>query len=215
MLDIYFIRHGQSELNARKKENHIVCGRSDHIALSHQGISESLILGRRFLMEGLRFDKIYSSIAVRAFNTARISCESSSQSIDDIVRCEELVEISRGRWEGLPSSQIYNPEIIQYLRSFSYRGKAPGGESQAEVEMRMVSWVEKELLPYSNHNLKIAVFSHQFAIKCLLRSILDSSPKMTYKIILDNTSITRLKYDGEGWHVITLNDTSHFIPFWV
>ena len=49
------------------------------------------------------------------------------------------------------------------------------------------------------------------AIKCLLRGIMDFSSGLTYKINLDNASITRLKYSERGWHLITINDTAHLL----
>ena len=47
------------------------------------------------------------------------------------------------------------------------------------------------------------------AIKCFLRGVLDFSPKMTYKIEINNSSFSHLKYNGQGWHLLSVNATPH------
>lgn len=60
--------------------------------------------------------------------------------------------------------------------------------------------------------VRIAVFSHGTAIKCLLRGVLHSDPRMTYKMRIDNTSVTVLKYSVEaGWHLDRVNDICHLV----
>lgn len=60
--------------------------------------------------------------------------------------------------------------------------------------------------------VRIAIFSHGSAIKCLLRGILHSDPRMTYKIRIDNTAVTVLKYSVvNGWHLDRINDMTHLV----
>ncbi len=75
----------------------------------------------------------------------------------------------------------------------------------------MCAWVKEEILALTGNNLCIAVFGHGMAIKCLLRGIMDFDNGLTYKIRLDNTSITRLKYDKNGWHIECVNDAAHLL----
>jgi broad specificity phosphatase PhoE len=91
----------------------------------------------------------------------------------------------------------------------SWDFKPPNGESQKQVGERMYTWMEKNPIKKYEQEPKVAVISHGMAIKCLLKKIMDFSPKLTYKILLDNTSITRLQYSQEGWSVIKINDTPH------
>ncbi|GAQ82030.1 putative phosphoglycerate mutase [Klebsormidium nitens] len=59
---------------------------------------------------------------------------------------------------------------------------------------------------------RVALFGHGMAIKCFLRGILQSDPKMTHKIFLENSSVTLLKFTtNRGWHVTKVNDTAHLV----
>lgn len=75
----------------------------------------------------------------------------------------------------------------------------------------MLKWLKGYVLPGYPEKKTVGIFTHGMAIKCLLRGILDFSPSLTYKINLDNTSITRLKYSAQGWHLVTINDTAHLL----
>lgn len=56
----------------------------------------------------------------------------------------------------------------------------------------------------------VAVITHGMAIKCLLRGLLGSSPFMTIKWSIDNTSVTVLRHStNNGWQIQRVNDTSH------
>ena len=62
----------------------------------------------------------------------------------------------------------------------------------------------------------VAVFSHHAAIRCVLRAITESSPRiLAPKLSPANTSITEIKYDARstgragGWSVIRVNDAGH------
>ena len=209
MLDLYLIRHAESEMNLN---NHLVSGRSNESPLSLRGIHQAVLLGRRLDQESVKFDRAYSSIAVRALDTARIVCPWIGYSIDEIVQSERLVEMSKGEWEGKPRMEIFTPEIMKSLETYPFGFKPPEGESQLEVEIRMYDWLYGHIMPNEHlDSLTIGVFSHGTAIKCLLRGLLDFNPKITYKMVLDNTSITRLKYSKGSWQVLTVNDAAHLL----
>ena len=57
---------------------------------------------------------------------------------------------------------------------------------------------------------RAALFSHGMAIKCVLRAVLGSSPQMTHKLSIDNTSVTVLRHSSlNGWYLLKVNDISH------
>jgi len=216
MLDIYLIRHGESDMNAN--HNHLICGRSNHTNLSERGIYQADLLGKRLNQEGVRFDNVYSSIAVRALDTAKIVCKYINYSLDEIIQSDQLVELNQGDWEGKLRNEIYTSEILASIAVHPLTFKAPEGESQYEVQERMTYCVRKiiaqnlnigENIP--NYHQTIGIFSHGTAIKCFLRGIMNWDPNMTYKTTLDNTSISRLKYNQKGWHLLGINDTAHLL----
>lgn len=206
MLDLYLIRHGQSEAN---KVREFIGGRVLHTPLSSKGIMQSEKLGDFLLNQGITFDCVYSSTAVRAIETARITCNASGFPIEYIIQSEELLELSQGDWEGKVRSETYTPEVLEKLLSDKWNFKAPNGESQKEVEERGYGWIEKNLLPLSEKDSTIGVFTHGLLTRCILRRILDSTPDMTYYLVTDNTSITRLVYLNGNWRLIKVNETAH------
>lgn len=60
MLDIYLIRHAESEMNNNR---HLIGGRSNYTQLSQRGIHQANLLGQRLKQSGIVFDNIYSSSA--------------------------------------------------------------------------------------------------------------------------------------------------------
>ena len=208
VMDLYLIRHGESEAN---KQKDLVGGRDNDTPLSERGRYQADLLGKRFKKFGVVFDEVYSSTAKRALETAERVGKRAGFSLDDVVATPEILEMDMGKWEGRPRVEVYTPEMIDKINSNNWRFAPPGGESQRAVEKRMLAWINHTIVSKYPQQANVAVFSHGMAIKCLFRGIMRSSPKQTYKINLDNTSITRLKYTKRGWHLITLNDTAHLL----
>ncbi len=208
MLDIYLIRHAESEMNSH---NNLVGGRSEGTPLSEKGKYQAALLGKRLSNSGIIFNELYSSTSKRAVETAEIVGTQLNYSLDSIIKFTELSELDQGSWEGKPRIEIYTPEVLAEINKNNWNFTPPNGESQKNVEERMLKWTNENLITRYANNLTVGIFTHGLAVKCLLRGIMDFSPKITYKIILDNTSITRLKYSDNGWHLISLNDTAHLL----
>ena len=206
MLDLYLIRHAESEMNNRSD---LIGGRTNHTPLSEKGKRQATLLGRRFHDSGVFFDNFYSSTARRTVETAEIVIEQLGRSIDEVVQTQILLELDQGDWEGKPRIEIYTPEVLQAINSDNWNFTPPNGESQRTVEERMLGWVDKNLISRYKTDSTVGGFTHGVSVKCLLRGIMGFSPKITYKITLDNTSITRLKYSETGWHLLAINDISH------
>ncbi|MDX2249623.1 MAG: histidine phosphatase family protein [Bacteroidia bacterium] len=207
MITVYFFRHAESMGNVN---NHLIGGRSNHFPLSDRGYHQANLLGERLSKENLSFDFVYSSIAVRAKETARIACEKTGFDPVKILFSEDLVELSQGEWEGKNREEYYTPEVRVLLKADPYNFKPPGGESQREVENRMYAWMETTVRGLEpGQNLNLGVFSHGFAIKSLVRKILDFSPNMTFYTIVHNTSITCLQFHKSRWLVERVNDFAH------
>lgn len=206
MLDLYLIRHAESEMNVR---DDLVGGNSLETPLSSRGRRQAEFLGKRLKAAGIVFEVVHSSTATRAFDTALIAGQKAGFSADEIVKTEQLLEIDQGDWTGRPRTAIYTPETIAVIERENRDFTPPNGESQRMVEERMHKWITDHFVSRYEDHLTVAVFTHGLAIKCFLRGVLDSTPLMTYKIVIDNTAITRVKYSGRGWHLVAVNDTAH------
>lgn len=208
---LHLIRHGETNNNADKT---LIQGRSIAEELNERGKRQASVLGQRLRKEGVHFDMIFSSTAERSRNTAEIVADALEFPKEKIILSEDLLELCRGDWEKKLRKEVYTSQIILERERNSWHFKAPNGESQREVEIRMHDWFEKNVLKDECVNLNIAVFSHGTAIKCFLRGVLDSSPQMTHKISVDNCSVTKLKYYFEGaarpgWAILSTNDNGH------
>lgn len=210
-LDLYLFRHAETEYNS---SNHLIGGQSNFLKLSERGKNQARLLGARLVRECVRFDEIYSSTAERTQQTAGIVCDTTGFPIEKIITTSELLELSQGDWEGKERGQIYVPEVLAQMKSENWDFKAPNGESQKDVEERVYSWVE-EILLQRGEDLTIGIFGHGVATKCLLRKIMNSNPELTYRICINNCSISRVKYSfsgqHQGWSLIKINDDAHLL----
>src|SRR3989344_340996 len=209
MLNLYLLRHAESQMNLHPD---IISGRINETPLSPLGELQALWLGQRLRNEDIIFDQIYSSTAVRTQQTAKIVCNQIGYPLENILSSEKLLELDQGDWEGQPRVKIYISETLAKINKDNLNFAPPNGESQKNVEDRMYSWLEENLLNQPNISTEdrtVGVFTHGLAIKCLFRKIMGSNPAMTYKIVLENTSITKLSYSQTGWHLVKFNDVAH------
>ena len=209
---VYLIRHATSTANIRpgpKLHN----GRHIEVGLSDGGRVEALRLRARLVMDGVVFDRVYASDALRAQETAEIACRRSPEIVDGIG------EISMGGWTGQTISSCDTPTVRKEREADAWEWRPPGvsfdeglpGESYRDVEDRFMAFLEGILSGGT-----VAVFSHHAAIRCVLRAVLEASPRMLApKLEPGNTSITVLRYDATsvgrkgGWSVVCINDTAH------
>lgn len=143
-LDIYFIRHAESEMN---NSPHIIQGRGANVKLSERGLIQAEKLGERFIADKIKFDAVYSSPLLRAYETARIVCGKIDIQEHSITRLEQLVEQSHGDWEGKIRKEVYTPEIIEHVKADWYNFCPPNGESLKMAEERIYSFVKMFLFP--------------------------------------------------------------------
>lgn len=142
-LDIYFIRHAESEMNITP---HIIQGRGNNVKLSERGLIQADRLGARLLADKIKFDAVYSSPLLRAYETAKIVCGKIGNQ-PAIIRLEQLVEQSHGDWEGKIRNEVYTPEVIEQVKADWYNFCPKNGESLKMAEERMYSFVKMFLFP--------------------------------------------------------------------
>ena len=207
MLKFYFIRHAESEGNLKTD---IIGGQSNHLNITAQGQQQANALSQRLAAMFPTTDLLHcwASTAVRTFQTAQIALQHLPVDTNALQRSEQLLELSQGDWVGRARLEIYTPEVVQFINNNNWNFKAPNGESQRDVEERMYAWLESQR-DQAPDGSTFLVFTHGVAIKCLLRKILDSTPAMTYKFRIDNTSLTQFNWTERGWTLERVNDTAH------
>lgn len=205
MLDVYFIRHAESVGNVN---NHLIGGQSNHYPLTPRGEAQARKLGERLKAEGIAFDEVHSSPAVRALATAEIVCDRLPFPKEEILQSAQLLELSQGIWEGKVRKDHHTPAVIQQMR-MDPDFLPPEGESQRMVEDRMFEWLAQALGNQNGVSRTLGVFSHGMAIKCLIRRLLEAAYHSPYYTILYNTSVTRIQFFSDSWHIERFNDHAH------
>lgn len=204
MIFIFLLRHAETDYNAHAQ---FIGGRSNHIPLSTKGEEQALEIGKRLKYSNIQFGQVFCSIANRTRQTLDLILSQAKITNNPIIYSEELQELSQGDWEGKPRSEIYTLEQLAEINSNQWLFTPPNGESQKEVEERMLAFISSEILDRHTEG-NFLIVGHGIAFKCLLRGILGISSQMAYKLSIDNTSLTKLSYDKEkGWFVNYLNQT--------
>ncbi len=214
---LYLIRHGQTGVNAKGD----TVGQTAESPLTEKGVLQAQMLGERLAyQEKVTFDKVFSSTYTRAHDTAKIATGNNQP----IVLASELREYSAGDWTGSTRNDIYNVPTLLRMAAMTNAFQPPNGESLHMVERRAATWLEDNILynklvqeeasrrkaqqlPPQN----IFVFSHGMTIKCLLHYIMGFDQSFTWKITLENTSISKLYFDQKGWRLLTINDHAHLL----
>ena len=197
MKHIYLIRHGRQD--ARD------C--NVNVELSKEGRAQASLLSER--LATWHFDKMYSSVLIRAVETSDIINEHHHM---DIERRPELNEIDWGDLTGMTIPDMY-AEYDEFLKRRSRHDedlRFPGGENCEDVCRRAVPvFREIERSDYES----ILIVTHGGAIRSLIAGLLGLkySDYLAFGKVLENTSITELGYNEElGIYTLErLNDYAH------
>lgn len=199
---LVFVRHGESEARARN----IVQGVGLDIPLTPAGVAQAERAAEA--LSAFSFDKIFSSTALRARDTASII----RKKFPDALYAEfaELNERSKGITEGMNKDEfaIKYPEIIeQWNREEDV--KPPGGENFEDVANRVVPIIERHVREDSRGATYLYVI-HGNVIRAILGHILEMPHRYRPRIEQGYCAISVAKYRHESgrWAVDCVNRVS-------
>ena len=140
--------------------------------------------------------------------------EAMGEANRDFARVDAIVEQRTTGWRGLRTEDVLTPELLAYMRAKASHFVPPQGESYRMVQRRYANWLEDEILynaalTDSPQSLRIAIVGHGAATRCILHYILGFDEQFIWKTALENTSISRFRFNREGWFPISINDTAH------
>ncbi|CAI5954095.1 unnamed protein product [Closterium sp. NIES-64] len=135
------LSHGEAAHNVST----LIGGRSPQAALTPLGEQQAVLLGR-YLRDyvGVRFHAIFSSPIERSKRTAILACQEMGVAESMIRYADELQELSQGQWERQPRARIYQRGVLEQMVAAQPDFRAPGGESQRQVEFRMVEFYKTD-----------------------------------------------------------------------
>lgn len=209
MLQVYLVRHGETEWNALRR----LQGQSDS-ALTINGERQANQVASRVQLLGITH--VISSDLGRTRRTAAIIAKACGTRVHFDSRLREL---NMGILETRAISTLTEKE--KRWRNQLVNGKKngeesiPGGESTKEVAIRMYAALNGcRNLPYDSKPLLV---SHGMALECLINTVLGLPPYLNRRLRLRNCSISQIDYQEEpclktGWVVKISGDSSHLDP---
>lgn len=186
MTEFYLVRHGQTEYNCQGK----IQGRID-TPLNKTGILQAHELGKYFLEEGLKFDKVITSPLRRAYATGIII--EGELGMGDCIIDEALSERLFGPLEGEPVSN----ESFAKINSDSIDG--------CEKSYEIIERIKTAILRLANEykNQKVLVVTHSHVIKAL--AVYVDKNKYHFDDPLYNCGLSIFKSDGKIIKIAAFN----------
>jgi len=188
-MKLYMIRHGQSEENLRKAYS----GQMDS-RLTEQGEKDAL--GAREVLQGISFDKVYSSDLSRASRTQEIALPGIISEKLPLVR-----EINVGNLEGKKFEELGEGFV---LNRSTYNFLPYGGENYEMLRERAKKFLE--MMTKEECDI-IAVFSHGGFINAVLGVILGCTVT-NVNALSDNCGVSVFEYNDGRWALRKWNMTA-------
>ena len=205
MTRIIFVRHGQSEANAKCA----FAGHSD-FELSKLGVKQANATAK-YVVENYSIDKIYTSDLSRAYGTALPISELSGL---PLITSSELREIFAGKWE----SEKFDTLNEKYAQDYSVwlkdieNSHPTDGESVKEMAERIRNAVVK--IAEENDGKTVVVVSHGTPIRALISLFMKNDLSEMKNIgWVTNASVTEAEYKNGVFTLVTVGEDSHLSGF--
>jgi len=204
MLQVYLVRHGETQWNAERR----IQGQSDS-PLTEKGVQQAWQVAERARTLGITH--VISSDLGRTQQTARIIADACGC---DIILEPRIRELDMGVLEKRHIDTLTEAEEgwRRTLVNGTEDGRIPEGESMQELSVRMHAALAECLkLPAGSRPLLV---SHGIALGCLVSTILGLPAYAERRLRLRNCSISRIDYQesqwlASGWVVEMAGDISH------
>ncbi len=200
-IELILVRH--SETMANKAGIYLGYGESK---LSEEGYRQASKLCR--CLESYEIDEIYISPSNRVSETLKGYKELSNCNI-----VESLREINFGEFEVRKFEEIINdiPNLEERMLSQGDDYIFPGGESLAQMNTRVIGWMQTNIFSGGDKNNKIKhsnnrtylIVTHAGPIRSILSYVLSGGNNLHWNFRIDTASITRVRI-SDNFPVIDL-----------
>src|SRR5512147_2239237 len=163
MPELILLRHGQSQWNLENRFTGWV-----DVPLSPKGEDEARAAGEK--LRGRRIDCLYTSVLIRAIETARLALEAAGLPMPPTTRDAALNERMYGDLQGLnkaeAAKQFGADQVKRWRRSYDVR--PPGGESLADTAARVLPYWEATIRPDLVAGKNVLVAAHGNSLRALV-----------------------------------------------
>jgi broad specificity phosphatase PhoE len=174
---VTLVRHGETEWSASGRHT----GRTD-IPLTEQG--ERKARGLRERLDGLEFDRVFTSPLKRASRTCALAGFGAAAKTDP-----DLVEWNYGDYEGLTSKEILSERPGWLL----FRDGCPNGEQPGDVAMR----ADRVIARLRAADDRAILFSSGHILRVLAARWLGLPPSEGRVFVLGTASVSILGYEHD------------------
>ncbi|HRG34094.1 MAG: histidine phosphatase family protein [Saprospiraceae bacterium] len=197
--EVYFIRHGETEQNKLG----IVQGSGIDSDLNKLGLIQGKAFHTNFLDK--EFDVAISSDMKRAYQTIQFF-ENHKLVIERDPRIKEICWGEHEGKQGDPELLTKYYKIIESWKSGDYHVSALFGESAAEMEARLIEFLND--LEFREAR-RVLVCTHGRTLRALVCKLKNWPLSRMEEIEHSNTGLYHCIYDGKSWEIIKENYLGH------
>lgn len=188
-MNIYIVRHAESSNNTDGR----FCTYTDG-DLTTEGEMQAEYCRRS--LEGIEFNRVYSSHLIRAVKTAQIVSGKK-----DVHQFQELAELHGGDYECKTWEEIdamnsgFHIKLVNSLSTM----EMPNGESYQCVKDRLKDFVNKELAESDlKEESNILIVSHGMTLRIMINLLMEKPDQGVNRLHwADNTAITHIKWSEQ------------------
>lgn len=199
---IWLVRHGQTQLNRERRYQ----SGSDSPLTPYGRLQVEALASR---LRRLPFSAAVVSPSDRArLAAAAILAGRGVAAVEDA----RWAETSHGRWEGLTYAEVvdrFGDEAAARFRD-ALNGRAPGGESLAEVHARVAAGWDALLREHPGG--RVLVVTHATPIQLVLCAASGLPPTQHWRWRVDLGGLTAIDVYGAGPIVRTVNEVPRLLP---
>jgi alpha-ribazole phosphatase len=203
MLELYLIRHGQTDFS---RENRF-CGSIDP-PLNEIGLRMADAFGAAYA--GQKWEAIYVSPSLRARQTGGALAKRVEL---EMIVDEGLREISYGEWEGMRHEEAKAkwPDAYAYWAADTASRGTPGGETAFKVAARAAPVIER--IRREHGDGKVFIVSHKATIRILVCALLGMDVRLFRDRIGQGVAaVSRFEMKKTGPMLVQLGDIGHLPP---
>ena len=191
----FLIRHASHNLLGR-----VLVGRGAAVPLGEAGREQARRLAQRFADAPISI--VQSSPQRRARETAAPIAQGLNRSVEI---ADEVDEIDVGEWTGQEFEALNADPRWELWNQARGRARAPGGESMAEVQDRVVGHIDR--VRSSNPEGRVLIVSHADVIRAAVLYYLGLSLDAFDRIEISPASVSTLLVGEWGAKIFSLNET--------
>ena len=184
---VLLVRHGQTGTTGQ-----VLPGRARGLSLADSGVAQAEAVAER-IGRIKRVAAVYASPMERARETAAPIAAAVGR---DVAVDDGLNECDFGDWTGRKLSDLRRRKDWSEVQNHPSRFRFPGGESFAEMQLRMVEAVEG--LGRSNRGKVVVAVSHADTIKAVVSHAMGAHLDQFQRIVISPCSVSALLVAGEG-----------------